>query len=170
MKNISEKELRTLYLDGIDFAAADTLDRLANAVLDAGGEIVSVHLINASKRGTETNIQSVPSSYIRYILNDYMAYIEMSRSNFWIFEGAYMEVEKLNSDGTYNSLHYMKRVPMNLIIGSGLVLETDYTNMLHLALNPSEAILTQERIPQRRKDDREYTSRKRKIERIVYTN
>lgn len=145
------------YLNSIDFEATKTLNKIVNELKNA--ELIGASFIQAIKRDEqEIKIDFTPNTYISYILNDYIVYLEFG--HFWIFEGVHISAYPIKDNEYYQTNKY----PMYKIINN----DDDLMELINILKDPKVINETMENIPQRKKDDKEYCNRKRKIEKRFY--
>lgn len=147
MKNNEPKDR---YLGTMEWEGAKALCTIWEALEKEGAELVGCNWINAVNRYDQSErIDNTPESYIKYLLGDYVVYLEFH--HFWAFEGPSLTVEKVTEDSKgkcYHALHYKENV-------EGVNTE-DLAPFIADLISLDGLYRKQHRIV----NDREYTSRK----------
>ena len=150
------------YLTPIDYEATKILRRVIEEItVDAeliGGNIINAHNRTNIKKPFQV-ITETPESYIKYVLNGYVVYVEFN--HFWLFDGVMVSAYPIVSNG-YKASKY----PIYVTV------DDDYgiKNLIRLANNPTIINEKMAPIPVKHKNGRpdkeniEYTTRVRPIE------
>ena len=150
------------YLDSINYEATKILRRVIEGITN-DAELIGGDIINAHHRTNITKplqmIPLTPESYIKYVLNGYVVYVEFN--HFWLFDGVMVSAYPIVNDG-YKSNKY----PIYVNVDN----ENGIKNLITLLNNPTILNVLMEKIPVRHKNGRlnkeniEYTTRFRPIE------
>ena len=129
-------------------------------------------LLATRENPVDSEMRCVPESYVRFI-RKLCRVIELSGSNFWMFDGAFVEIQKVEPYGTYRNRKYGFRVPVNVYISAKDIqkayVEDEYLHLLEIAKNPEPYYLKAETIYQKTDNKMAYTQRTQKNETKFYT-
>ena len=159
LRQIEPDKIKSLYYDSIDWELAKLADWLIKNLPDRA-EIVAYTACHAKQRNGTSHIDNTVDKWFTFILDGWK--IDFMPNYNWLFEGINLSAYSINND-TYQTDCYP------------LTMKYDYdkpncTEFLELLSNPERLNSKQERIRVgRAKSDKEYVSRKRKIERVTYT-
>jgi hypothetical protein len=164
LKNVPADILNTKhnhYLDSIDYAAVEILrDIMVSLPEDA--ELISANFCNVYRRYSEelhkepdSFISATPESWISYTHNGYYVTVELSRSSFWVFDGASIGAWPIQNGNYYQETRYRNKQMANT--------KEEQAELIRLANNPTEVYKSESPISVRTKSDKEYTTSKRKI-------
>lgn len=159
LRQIEPEKIKSLYYDSVDWELAKLADWLIKNLTDRA-EIVAYKACHVKQHNGTSHIDNTVDKWFTFILDGWK--IDFSPNHNWLFEGISLSAYRIDND-TYQIDCYP------------LTMRYDYdkpncTEFLELLSNPERINHKQERIRiGRAKSDREYVSRKRKIERVTYT-
>jgi hypothetical protein len=157
MNHAESEKIKSLYFDSVDWELAKLVDSLVKQ-LPERSEMVSYYACHAFERNGNGHIENSVGTWFTFTLDGWK--IDFMPDHFWAFDGIGLSAYRI-----INNTYQTDRYPLFIKYNS----ENDIATFLELLSNPKLLNSKQWYISGRTKSDREYVSRKRKIERVVYT-
>lgn len=157
LKQFKEEQVETLSYNSIDWE----LIELSSWIIDnlpERAKIISYKACNAEERNGNGKIFNTVDEWFTFILDGWK--VDFMPGYFWVFEGISLCSYRIENSGTreyYNKNKYSINIDYNN--------NKDY--FLKILSNPEILNSMQEKIPNR-PENREYITRKRKIEPVIY--
>lgn len=175
---INESICSNRYLDKFGYTAAKILAELETRAVSAGATIVGGSFHNVYWRNEpcqqgqyKMKLPRAPSSYLIYLLNGYHCAIYLDSTQFWMFDGSQIHIEKLDKTGCYHRCHYPTNFAIHLYLKANSPPTLDKNNIetfYAACLDPAKTCDKQEYIVAKTDSDRAYVNQIMHVEPRFY--